>query len=208
MTHVLVQMPALALVGAMLVPRPGGPRPAAWNRGGVAALLAAAFGMAFWMLPRSIDAAVAAPAMEAAKFVTLPLLVGAPLVVGWARAHPLLRGFLKAQAISMLGILAFLYTHAPVRICNSYLAEDQFRLGVGFLWAAIALAVIWTAPLLVAPGGAASRPSRELPASSREGAPQGTTRRTGRADGIPAPGTMERAWTRAPVLRGGVPGRQ
>lgn len=146
-THVLVQMPALALVGALLAPPALGR--GAWNRGGVAALLTAIFAAAVWMLPRSIDAAVSDPLVDAAKFVTLPLLVGLPLAIGWRRAHPLLGAFLKAQALSMLGILAFLYTHAPVRICNSYLAEDQFQLGIGFLLVGITLALLWTAPLLV-----------------------------------------------------------
>ena len=160
-THMLVQMPGLALAGALLTPYSLGQ--AGWNRGGVASLLAAVFTAAFWMLPRSVDAAVSVPLVDAAKFATLPLLVGMPLVIGWSRAHPLLRGFLKAQALSMLGILAFLYTHAPVRICNSYLVEDQFRLGIGFLAVAIALAVLWTAPLLV---GEATRPQAGLPAGA------------------------------------------
>ncbi len=157
-THMLVQMPGLALIGALLAPPAFGA--GEWNRGGVAPLLAAVFAASFWMLPRSIDAAVSDPVVDAAKFVTLPLLTGLPLVVGWRRAHPLLRGFLKAQALSMLGILAFLYTHAPVRICNAYLAEDQFRLGIGFVAVAIALAVLWTVPLLV---GEAAPPATGVP---------------------------------------------
>lgn len=47
--------------------------------------------------------ALAGALWEAGKFVSLPLLVGLPLRLGWARAHPLLRGVLKAQALSMLG---------------------------------------------------------------------------------------------------------
>ncbi|HEY0918300.1 hypothetical protein [Devosia sp.] len=160
-THMLVQMPGLALAGALLAsPAIGSGE---WNRGGVAALLAAVFTATFWMLPRSIDAAVSGPLVDAAKFATLPLLAGLPLAAGWRRAHPLLRGFLKAQALSMLGILAFLYTHAPVRICNAYLAEDQFRLGIGFLAVAVALAVLWTVPLLV---GEAPRPAAGMPTGS------------------------------------------
>lgn len=145
-THVLVHLPMLALAGALLPLRAG---QGAWNRGGWAALLMAIFAMAFWMLPRSIDGALADPMLEAAKFVTLPLAVGLMLRIGWARAHPLLRGFLKAQALAMLGVLAFLYTHAPARLCNAYLIEDQARLGHGFLFVALGLAVIWTLPLFV-----------------------------------------------------------
>ena len=85
----------------------------------------------------------------------MPLLIGSALRLGWPRAHPMLRGFLKAQALAMLGVLAFLYTHAPVRLCNAYLAEDQLRLGLAFLATAFALAVLWVAPLLGAQEAAA-----------------------------------------------------
>ncbi|MCP4780418.1 MAG: hypothetical protein GY877_06605 [Hyphomicrobium sp.] len=147
-SHVLIQLPLLAWCGALLA-QPAINLEAEWNRGGVVALLIALFGITFWMLPRSIDAALFSPAMEVAKFISLPLCVGAPLAIGWARAHPLLRGFLKAQAVSMLGVMAFLYTHAPVRICNAYLVDDQLRLGYAFLFTAIAVVVLWVAPLFV-----------------------------------------------------------
>lgn len=145
-THVLVQLPLLAVAGALVADSfsiDGG----AWNRGGITSILFALFAIAFWMLPRSIDAALTSPEVALAKFISIPLLVGAPLAMGWKRAHPLLRGFLKAQAISMLGILAFLYTHAPIRICNAYLRSDQERLGYGFLFAAFGLALLWIIPL-------------------------------------------------------------
>lgn len=145
-THVLVQLPLLAWCGAAVASVVVNPH-ANWNKTGVAPLLVAIFSAAFWMLPRSIDAAVTSPLVAAGKFFSLPLLVGAPLALGWARAHPLLRGFLKAQSISMLAVLAFLYTHAPVRLCNVYLVDDQVRLGIGFLASAVALALVWALPL-------------------------------------------------------------
>lgn len=147
LTHVLVQLPMLALAGALLAPLLPLGR-GEWNRGGWACLILAISGIAFWMLPRHIDAALSRPLWEAGKFLSLPLVVGLPLALGWARAHPLLRGVLKAQALSMLGVMAFLYTHAPVRLCNSYLVEDQQRLGLGFLVLALALAAGWVAPLI------------------------------------------------------------
>jgi hypothetical protein len=81
-------------------------------------------------------------------FVSLPFLVGLPLAAGWARAHPLTRAVIKAQSVSMLAVMAFLYTHAPMRLCNAYPVEDQYRLGIGFL--ALAFAAAWTTPLLFA----------------------------------------------------------
>lgn len=160
LTHVLVQLPLLALAGALVARDLIDPR-AAWNRGGVAALLAAAFLAAFWMLPRSIDAAVTDAATEAAKFVMLPAL-GVALATGWARAAPLARAFLKAQAVSMCGVLAFLYTHAPVRLCNAYLIDAQEQLGLAFLLLAPALAALWIVPLVFT--GAPAVVRREMPA--------------------------------------------
>ncbi|MGH1479439.1 MAG: hypothetical protein ACRBM6_12105 [Geminicoccales bacterium] len=144
-THVLVQLPLLALAGAMgiaaLTNRPDWPP--------LPLILVAIFTTAFWMLPRSIDAALVTPSVELAKFVTVPCLIGAPLLIGWRQAHPLLRGFLKAQTISMLAVMAFLYTHAPIRICNAYLVADQERLGFGFLLAAAVCAILWTVPIFM-----------------------------------------------------------
>lgn len=149
LTHVLVQLPALALAGALIAPLVPFGR-GDWNRGGWACLIASGFGTAFWMLPRHIDAVLVDPQWEAAKLVALPLIVGLPLAAGWARAHPLTRAAIKAQTLSMLAVLAFLYTHAPVRLCNAYLAEDQYRLGLGFLGLGLAAAIVWTAPLFFA----------------------------------------------------------
>jgi hypothetical protein len=66
------------------------------------------------------------------------------------RAHPLTRAVIKAQTVSILAVMAFLYTHAPMRLCNAYLAEDQYRLGIGFLALAFTAATAWIAPLLFA----------------------------------------------------------
>ncbi len=151
-THVLVQLPLLALAGALgahahIDQRRQSRWP--WTQGGLPLILLAIFTTAFWMLPRSIDGALVDPSMELLKFVTVPGMIGAPLWIGWRRAHPLLRGFLKAQALSMLAVMAFLYTHAPIRICNAYLVADQERLGLGFLIAAVSCAVLWTVPIFL-----------------------------------------------------------
>lgn len=146
-THVLVQMPMLALAGALIAPLVPLGR-GRWNAGGWACLIAAIGCLAIWMLPRSVDAALSDPRWEAAKFATLPLAFGLPLAAGWARAHPLLRGVAKAQSVSMAGVMAFLYTHAPDRLCNGYLIEDQRVLGWGFLALALGLAAAFVAPLV------------------------------------------------------------
>lgn len=158
-THVLVQMPMLALAGALIAPVLSFGR-GRWNAGGWAALVIAPSRLAVWMLPRAIDAALTDPRREAARFATLPLLLGLPLAAGWARAHPLLRAVLKAQAVSMAAVMAFLYTHAPERLCNSYLIGEQRALGLGYLAVAAGLAAIWSAPLIVRPRAARRGPPR------------------------------------------------
>ena len=50
------------------------------NGNGVSGLLLGLFAMAFWMLPRTLDESLTDPYLEAAKLVTVPLLVGAQIV--------------------------------------------------------------------------------------------------------------------------------
>ncbi|WP_212744749.1 hypothetical protein [Parasedimentitalea maritima] len=141
--HVLAQFPALILAGALL----GGRFRLPQHFSGPALVLALV-SLAIWMLPRSLDAALLDPVWMAAKFVTLPLCVGLPLAAALSHVGSVLRGFLKAQAISMLLFLGFLYTHAPMRLCNSYLVDDQQRLGLGFVYVACALILWWIIPVL------------------------------------------------------------
>ncbi len=139
--HVLVQMPLLAAAGYLLPHRFTLPHTAIGP-----VLLLALVTCVIWMLPRSVDAALSETGWHLAKFVTLPLGFGLALSLTWPVIGPVLRGFIKAQVISMLLLLGFLYTHAPIRICNSYLVEDQHRLGVGFVTVALGLTLWWIIP--------------------------------------------------------------
>ncbi|AUQ59320.1 hypothetical protein [Phaeobacter inhibens] len=140
--HVLVQMPLLVLAGAVAGWQLSVPRH--WA---VPLLLTALTALLFWMLPLNVDWALM-PAGELVKYASLPLLLGLPLRLSWPWLGPILRGFIKANALSMLGVLGFLYTHAPVRICNSYLVSAQQDLGFAFLYLAAALACLWAIPVL------------------------------------------------------------
>jgi hypothetical protein len=139
--HMLVQYPLLAVSGFAL--GTGRKIPTGW----VGPLLVLSIStLLFWMLPRSLDGALQSWTLHLGKFATLPLLFGMPLALTWPHLHPILRGILKAEAVSMVAVMSFLYTHAPIRICNSYLFSDQVRLGYGFAVAAIALAIVWSIP--------------------------------------------------------------
>lgn len=157
--HVLVQMPLLAVSGWLF----GGAfafrfdnAMGQWNRGGGAGLLLTIFTALFWMLPRSVDSAVQHAGYEALKFASVPC-AGAALALSLQRTHALARGVLKANLVSMLGVLAWLYTASPVRLCNSYLRSDQEMLGAGMAFLAVALSINWGAGLLFGPS---ARPTR------------------------------------------------
>jgi hypothetical protein len=151
--HVLAQMPLLALsgwlFGAAFAPRLDKVM-GRWNQCGVAGLTLVIITMLFWMLPRSVDTAVQYIGHEVLKFVSLPC-AGAALALSFQRTNALLGGALKANLISMLGVLAWLYTAAPVRLCNSYLSSDQKMLGAGMALLAGALAISWGFGLLFGP---------------------------------------------------------
>lgn len=140
--HILLQLPLLAVAGFLICPaRATTPSDA------IALVIVAGSAVAFWMLPRSIDLALAVWWVDAAKFVTLFLLVGSALRLAWPNLPCLLRPFLKAQVLSMLGVLGFIYIHAPIRICNAYLESDQQRLGYGFLILSGFLTLYWVLPV-------------------------------------------------------------
>ena len=137
--HLLVQIPLLAVSGYLLGPVIGRLRPrrlGGYNTGGVPGVLLAMFAASFWMLPRSLDAVLADSFMEIAKFVSVPVFIGIPLALSWHKLHAIAKGFIWANLISMLAVLGWLYLASPVRLCNSYLLDQQHVLG----WAMLALA--------------------------------------------------------------------
>ena len=140
--HMLVQIPLLAVAGALAVaalPLPLRARIAGWNRGGVSGALLAVIASSWWMVPRALDWALASPLMEAAKFVTVPLFVGAPLALSWSTLGSMGRGFVLANVLPMWAVVGWAYIAAPVRVCNYYLADQQVVAGVGLVIASIAL---------------------------------------------------------------------
>ena len=148
-THVLVQMPLLVFAGwlcGQVYSRSLEPMQC-WNAGGAPGLLLVMFVLLFWMLPRSVDGAVAQVSFEIGKFISLPLS-GGVLALSFRRAPTLLRGAIKANVVSMCVVLAWLYSVAPVRLCTSYLASEQHQLGLAFALCAAILSIAWGAPLL------------------------------------------------------------
>lgn len=158
--HMLVQLPLLAVAGALMAHAFVGH--AGWaaggaNAGGVAGLLLAGFATACWMLPRALDAALSDPVVEAAKFVTVPLFVGAPIAASWPRTGAITRGLVWAHVIAMLLVLGWLYLSAPVRLCVNYRFDQQTMLGTVSLALALALAAFLAVKAFWAPQAAAPR---------------------------------------------------
>lgn len=153
--HMLIQIPLLVGVGvswAVILPERWKAGIAPFNAGGIPCTLIALFASTFWMLPRALDAALASTIMEIAKFVSLPLLVGVPLGLGWRQLSTVGRGFVLTNFISMLAALGWLYIVSPTRVCNNYLVNQQVTAGWYMVEIACALMLFWLGTLFVGRG--------------------------------------------------------
>lgn len=147
-SQMLLQIPLLGLAGWLLVS--GMPdwlarRLAIWNHRGISGLLLASLTGIVWMLPRAMDAALDDPRFAVAKFLSVPLLIGAPVALSWPRAGFVVRGVFLAELTATALRLGWLYLISPVRLCSNYLLGDQQLLGRLLLAAgfAIMLFVAW-----------------------------------------------------------------
>lgn len=141
-----VQMPILIALGVMLAVSLRGHEPhwfAAADWLGIPGLVAVVFASSFWMLPRALDEAVAGPAFDLAKFLSLPLLAGLLLGLSWRRMPPLGRAFIWANFIPKLGAIGGLYLGAPIRLCAYYRLDQQQLAGWTLIAIATALGLTW-----------------------------------------------------------------
>ena len=145
--QMLVQIPLLALAGYLFraaLPDRWKARVHAWNPVGINGAIVATFVLSYWMLPRSMDAAVSDWPYAVAKFITVPLLVGLPMGLSWPRMNFIMRGVVVMELIAMCWRLGWLYMASPVRLCNNYLIDDQQLTGKYLLAAGVAL-LVWVA---------------------------------------------------------------
>lgn len=143
--QMLVQMPLLALTGGWLAQ--GTPewldrRLAGWNHRGISGLLLASLAGLIWMLPRALDAALDDPRFALAKFLSVPLLIGAPVALSWPRAGFVVRGVALLEVTATAFRLGWLYLISPVRLCSNYLLDDQERLGRFLLAIGVAIVLV------------------------------------------------------------------
>ena len=154
--HMLVQIPALAVAGALLAGRgktrdpaggSGAQRLRAFDPGGVPGLLLAAGILTTWMIPRALDLAATQRGTDALKAATL-LLAGALIRRSWARAGAITQAFVLGNMTWMAAVAGLLLRDAPVRLCTTYLEADQVHAGTGLLLLATAVGARWFLSLL------------------------------------------------------------
>ncbi|MEO7009052.1 MAG: hypothetical protein ABI156_07900 [Caldimonas sp.] len=165
--QMLLQMPLLVGVGWLLshaLPARALAGVDRWNHRGITGLVLASVAGAYWMLPRTLDASVTVPLIGAAKYLTLPLLIGLPFALGWPRMGFVVRGVFLLELIATLFRLGWLYLISPERLCNNYLLDDQQRLGrylllIGAaLFLGVAAKLLWGRFDTLAERGAVSTP--------------------------------------------------
>ena len=134
--QMLVQLPLLAAAGWLLsgaVPPRVLARVERWSHRGFTGLVLVTVTAAFWMLPRSLDAATSQPLIVAAKYLSVPLLIGLPFGVSWPRMGFVIRGVFLVEFVASFFRLGWLYLISPIRLCNNYALGDQQRLGGSML---------------------------------------------------------------------------
>ena len=146
--QMLLQIPLLVAVGvfiARLLPIRATRVIADWNYRGISGLVLATMTSMFWMLPRTLDAAVTDPLVAVAKYASAPLLIGLPLALSWPRMGFIVRGVFLVECIATFFRLGWLYLISPDRLCNLYLLDDQQRLGqlLLLIGAALFIAIAW-----------------------------------------------------------------
>lgn len=141
--HMLIQIPLLVVVGWHPGRQMRAGRLDAWNTSGIPGVLIAFFTMLFWMIPRWLDVALSEPLWETIKFISVPLLIGAPLGMSWPRLSSFARAVVWSNAISMLVVIGWLYMAAQIRVCNNYLVNQQETFGYTAMALALAIAFYW-----------------------------------------------------------------
>ncbi|MFA6973068.1 MAG: hypothetical protein WC208_16945 [Gallionella sp.] len=141
--HMLLQFPLILLAGWLLARGLFNQTSIQkWNHAGVTGLLAASMILMFWMIPRALDLVLINTTLDFLKFLSLAL-AGAALALSWAVAGIIVRGFFLGNVLPMMMVVGWLYVEAPVRLCNSYLSNDQLRTGSGLLALSIAGILVW-----------------------------------------------------------------
>lgn len=145
LSHVLIQIPLLVIIGItvgnLIKPRLSG----LLDVISIPGIVLACFTLAFWMIPRWLDASLNDEFTAFMKYLSLPLLIGIPLALCWQSLHPVARGLVKIEFLAMLFRLGWIYLVSPERLCNNYLLSEQQQLGYMFIVLGVAFGIVWLA---------------------------------------------------------------
>ena len=97
-----------------------------------------------WMLPRCLDLARLDVAVDALKYLSVPV-AGLAVALSWPRVPRIARAVIHLEIIATFLRFGWGYAAADERLCLAYLAGDQQRAGELLLWvgALYAVAVAW-----------------------------------------------------------------
>lgn len=167
--HMLVQIPLLIASGVIangvIASRTISPESwwsRRWNRQGMSGLVLAAGGVAFWMIPRWLDAAVEHAGVDVAKALSL-WAIGVLGARSWRAAGGIVQLFVLGNMAWMTASVGLLLVDAPTRWCVNYGTSDQMVTGYGLL--VVTLAVVVKA-LLRASVALPSRTAPDTPLSA------------------------------------------
>lgn len=145
MLHMLLVFPLLIVAGAALahvVPAKCLSWLKAWNNNGIPGLLLVSSVFTIWMIPLALDRAVENWWVDAVKTLSL-VLAGSALVISLPRATRVVQLFFVWNWVGMAVFVGVLYQSLPVRLCSTYLINDQDRTGLGMVIMAAALGLMW-----------------------------------------------------------------
>ena len=147
--HVLIEIPLLIIIGIfagnLLKPRLAG----LLGMLSIPAILLACFTLAFWMIPRWLDASLGNKFTAYMKYLSLPLLAGIPLSLSWQTLHPIARGVVKIEFLAMLFRLGWIYLVSPDRLCNNYLLGEQQHLGYMLILVGFVFGLTWLVQVFI-----------------------------------------------------------
>lgn len=156
----LLHPAAWLALGALAARVPPRPRAARWDSSGAGAAALLGGTLAFWMLPRSVDAAVLQRGLDWLQHANL-LAAGFLFARAFPRMPFLLRGALVIYAVAMLLALSFVFSSWRELLCGSFDLEQQREAARMLLIAAalvLALLVGSGARALARPSGAPATP--------------------------------------------------
>jgi hypothetical protein len=136
--HMLVEFPLLVALGALLAsPRIDIDR---FDRYGLTGWTLASLVLAFWMIPAALDAALASPGVNSAKYASL-VAAGFALRGAMRRSPLVLEAFFVGNFAWMAATVGLVYQEAETQLCLNYLADSQQRAGRGLVLCAVAALV-------------------------------------------------------------------